>query len=63
MLPMEDQGRRLPLLLALTVAMNLSFRLENSFMRFRASFLVITARRGLSVFTSPTDFAFRITLT
>ena len=59
---MEDQGRRLPLLLALTVAMNLSFRLGNSFMRFRASFLVITARRGRSIFASPTDLAFRIML-
>ncbi|MDX6528744.1 MAG: hypothetical protein QOH41_1034 [Blastocatellia bacterium] len=58
---MGDQGRRLPLLLVLTVAMNLSFRLENSFMRFRASFLVITARRGRSIVASLVDFAFLIT--
>jgi hypothetical protein len=44
------------------VAMNLSFRLENSFIRFRASSLVITARRGRSIFVSLVDFAFLITL-
>lgn len=31
-------------------------------MRFRASFLVITARCGRSIFASRTDLAFRITL-
>ena len=54
------QGRTLPLLLVLTVAMNFSFRLENSFMRFRASFLVTTARGGRSILISPMALAFRI---
>jgi hypothetical protein len=42
--------------------MNLSFRLENSFIRLRASSLVITARRGRSIFVSLVDFVFLITL-
>ena len=61
MLWREDQADTLQRLPVLTVAMNFSFRLENSFIRFRASFAVIMARGGRSILISLMAFDFFIT--
>src|SRR5437764_568136 len=55
------RGYKSQLLPALTVAMNFSFRLANSFMRFKASFSDTLARGGRSTLISLISFALFIT--